>query len=62
MQRTVFSLEIVREVLKEIENNKITQTREIASHALDQVNVILFKQIKGIAACDYLLKTIDEEE
>ncbi|WP_207940396.1 hypothetical protein DOK78_002119 [Enterococcus sp. DIV2402] len=58
VQRTVFSLDTVRSVLEEVEKNNITQTREIANKALEEVNRVLLNQFKGIAAFHKLLDTL----
>lgn len=60
VQRTVFSLDTVRQVLKEVENKQMSQTREIANSALEQINLMLLNQFKGIAAFHHLLTTLDE--
>ncbi len=61
VQRTVFSLDIVRNVLKEVENNNLTQTREIAASTLEQLNHLLLHQFKGVAAFNHLLTILSDE-
>ena len=60
VQRAVFSLESVKEVLERLDNNEISHTREIAVNTLQQIDGILLEQIKGIASFNELLRVISE--
>ncbi|WP_206537414.1 MerR family transcriptional regulator [Listeria cornellensis] len=58
VQRAVFSLGIVKEVLEGFDNNDISHTREIAVSILQHIDGILLEQIKGIASFNNLLNIV----
>lgn len=62
VQRVVYSLDIVREVLTGFENNNITQAKEMAFKSLQYIDYILVEQIKGIAYLHNLLDVVSNKD
>ena len=60
IQRAVYSLNIVREVLSEINADNVIQAKEIVQRSLIYLDETLSEQIKGITAMQNLLTTISE--
>jgi DNA-binding transcriptional MerR regulator len=60
IQHSVFSLANVKEILTSVENNNLTQTRELALLTLEQLEQRLRQQFKGIAALSHLLDSLDD--
>lgn len=61
VQRVVYSLDIVREVLLDIEKNNIVRTKEMAIQSLQYIDYALVEQIRGIASLQNLLEIVSEE-
>lgn len=62
IQRAVFSLDIVREVLEDIDKNDILRTKEMALQSLQYIDHLLVEQIRGIASLQKLLDVVGEKE
>lgn len=60
VQRVVYSLDIVREVLSELDKNNVTQAKEIALKSLQYLDHALVEQIRGIACLHNLIDVISE--
>lgn len=56
VQRVVYSLDIVREVLSELDKHNVAQAKEIALKSLQYIDYALIEQVRGIA---YLQKLFD---
>lgn len=55
IQRVVYSLDIVREVLLEIDKSNIDQAKEMALQSLQYIDNALVDQVRGIASLQNLL-------
>ena len=60
VQRVVYSLDIVREVLLDIDKNNIVGTKEMAFKSLQYVDNALVEQVRGIASLQNLLDNISK--
>lgn len=58
IQRVVYSLDIVREVLSDLENNNIEQARKMALSSLEYIDNALTEQVRGIASLQALLDVV----
>lgn len=58
IQRSVYSLDIVREVLSEIDKDNLVQARKIAQQSIQYIDHTLVEQINGIASLHNLLETV----
>jgi len=58
VQRAVFSLDLVKEVLQNIESDNMTKAKEIAVATLQHMDQLLLEQIKGISSFATLLAEI----
>lgn len=61
VQRVAYSLDIVRDVLAELDNNNVTQAKEIALKSLQFIDYRLTEQIRGIAYLHHLLEILESE-
>jgi len=61
VQRVVYSLDIVREVLSDLENNNIEQAKKMALTSLEYIDYALTEQIRGIASLQNLLDVISKK-
>ncbi|SFS94143.1 MerR family transcriptional regulator [Paenibacillus sp. 453mf] len=57
IQRVVYSLDIVREVLADIDNSNVLQAKEMILQSLQYIDNALVEQVRGIAALQHLLDT-----
>ena len=62
VQRMVFSLDIVRQVLDNINENNMEQTMEMARQSLQYIDNALVEQVRGIASLQHLLDVIANQE
>lgn len=62
VQRVVYSLDIVREVLSEIDKHNIVRTKEMALQSLQYIDSALVEQIRGIASLQNLLEAVSKKE
>ena len=62
VQRVVYSLDIVREVLSDIDKNNIVRTKEMALQSLQYIDYALVEQIRGIASLQNLLEAVSKKE
>ena len=60
VQRVVYSLDIVREILLDIDKNNIVGTKEMAFKSLQYVDNTLVEQVRGIASLQNLLDNISK--
>jgi DNA-binding transcriptional MerR regulator len=60
VQRVVYSLEIVREVLLDIDKNNIVQAKEMALRSLQYIDNALVEQVRGIAFLQNLLDVVSK--
>jgi len=60
VQRVVYSLDIVREVLSDIDKNNIVQTKEMALQSLQYIDNVLVEQIRGFASLQNLLDFVSK--
>ena len=58
VQRVVYSLDIVREVLSDIDKNNIVRTKEMARQSLQYIDNALVEQVRGIASLQNLLDIV----
>lgn len=58
VQRVAYSLDIVREVLFGLDNNDVSQVKEIAFQSLQYIDQALVEQVRGIAYLHKLFETI----
>ena len=58
VQRVVYSLDIVREVLIDLDKNNIAQAKEMALQSLQYIDSTLVEQIRGIASLHNLLEIV----
>lgn len=56
VQRVVYSLDVVREVLSDLDNHNVAQAKEIALKSLQYIDHTLVEQVRGIS---YLQKLFD---
>ncbi|MDQ0185699.1 MerR family transcriptional regulator [Cytobacillus kochii] len=61
VQRVVYSLDIVREVLSDLEKNDISQAKEMALKSLEYIDYALIEQIRGIASLQNLLDVLSQK-
>ncbi|QJC50293.1 MerR family transcriptional regulator [Paenibacillus albicereus] len=62
VQRVVYSLDVVREVLSELDNHDVAQAKEMAMQSLHYLDGALVEQMRGIACLQTLLDSAREEE
>lgn len=62
VQRVVYSLDIVREVLSDIEKNNIVRMKEMALQSLQYIDYALVEQVQGIASLQHLLEAVSKKE
>lgn len=62
VQRVAYSLDIVREILSELDNNNVSQTKEIALKSLQFINRSLVERVRGIAYLHRLLEVASRKE
>lgn len=62
VQRVVYSLDIVREVLSDIDKNNIVRTKEMALQSLQYIDNALVGQVRGIASLQNLLDVVSKKE
>ncbi|OMF33851.1 transcriptional regulator [Paenibacillus sp. FSL H8-0548] len=58
VQRVAYSLDIVREVLLGLDNNDVSQAKEIAYQSLQFIDYALVEQVRGIAYLQNLFEVI----
>lgn len=58
LQRSVYYLDTVREVLADIDKSNIVQVKEMALQSQQYIDYALAEQIRGIAALQHLLDTV----
>ncbi|WP_218839238.1 MerR family transcriptional regulator [Evansella halocellulosilytica] len=56
VQKAVYSLDIVREVIAEMENDNFVQAREMTKQSLIYIDQTLVEQIKGVSSLNHLLE------
>lgn len=61
VQKNVYSLDIVREILSEVDTNNLSQAKKIAQNSLNYIDNTLVEQIRGIASLDHLLNVIQKK-
>lgn len=59
VQKAVYSLDIVREVISGFENHDISQAKDKAMQALQYIDRLLIEQTRGIASVHALFESID---
>lgn len=59
VQKVVYSLDIVREVLAGFDNNDVSQAKEMAMQSLVYIDYSLIEQMRGIASAQKLLELIE---
>lgn len=62
IQRVVYSLDIVREVLVDLDKNDVSQAKELALQSLQYIDSALVEQIRGIASLHNLLELAAKKE
>lgn len=62
VQRVVYSLDIVREVLSDHEKNNVGQAKKMALKSLEYIDYALTEQVRGIASIQYLLDAVNKEK
>ncbi|MCL7748789.1 MerR family transcriptional regulator [Halalkalibacter alkaliphilus] len=62
VQRVVYSLDIVREVLSDLEKNNVGQAKKMALKSLEYIDYALTEQVRGIASIQYLLDAVNKEK
>ena len=60
VQRVVYSLDIVREVLSDIDKSNIVQIKEMAFQSLQYIDNTLVEQVRGIASLQNLLDVVSK--
>lgn len=58
VQRVVYSLDAVREVLSELDKHNVAQAKEIALKSLQYIDRALVEQVRGIACLQNLLDVV----
>lgn len=58
IQRVVYSLDIIREVLADIDNSNVLQAKEMILQSLQYIDNALVEQVRGIATLQNLLDTL----
>lgn len=58
IQRAVYSLDTVREVLSELDKHNVAQAKEIALKALQYIDYALIEQVRGIASLQNLFDLV----
>ncbi|MFD2329065.1 MerR family transcriptional regulator [Cohnella sp. GCM10020058] len=61
VQRAVYSLDTVREVLSKLDQHNIAQAKDIARKALEYIDHALARQMRGIASLQRLLDMTDHK-
>ncbi|WP_096439754.1 MerR family transcriptional regulator [Alteribacter populi] len=62
VQRVVYSLDIVREILSDLEKNNVAKAKKMALKSLEYIDYALTEQVRGIASLQYLLDTVNKEK
>ncbi|KHL93009.1 transcriptional regulator [Paenibacillus sp. IHB B 3415] len=62
VQRVVYSLDIVREVLSELDKHNVAQAKEIALKSLQYIDYALIEQVRGIAYLQNLFDIVSNKE
>lgn len=62
VQRVVYSLEIVRDVLSDIDKNNVVQAKDMALRSLQYIDYALVAQVRGIASLQTLLDVVSKEQ
>ncbi|WP_308637096.1 MerR family transcriptional regulator [Paenibacillus silvisoli] len=62
VQRVVYSLDTVREVLSELDKHNVAQAKEIALKSLQYIDHALVEQVRGIACLQNLLNIVSTNE
>jgi DNA-binding transcriptional MerR regulator len=62
VQRVVYSLDTVREVLSELDKHNVAQAKEIALKSLQFLDYALVEQVRGIACLQNLLDVMSNKE
>ena len=62
VQRVVYSLDIVREVLSDFEKNNVAQAKKMAIKSLEYIDYALTEQVRGIASIQNLLDFFNKEK
>lgn len=62
VQRVVYSLDTVREVLSELDKHNVAQAKEIALKSLQYIDYALVEQVRGIAYLQNLLDMVSDKE
>ncbi|CAM4450388.1 DNA-binding transcriptional MerR regulator [Paenibacillus endophyticus] len=62
VQRVVYSLDTVREVVAELDNHNVAQAKEIALKSLQYIDYALVEQVRGIASLQHLLDIVSNKE
>lgn len=60
VQRVVYSLDIVRELLADIDNKNVAQAKEMALQSLKYIDNALVEQVRGIASLQKLLDVVSK--
>lgn len=61
VQRVVYSLEIVREILTQLDKDNIANAKKIALVSMDYIDQSLMEQMKGIASVQELLNVVRKD-
>lgn len=61
VQKSVYSLDIVRKILSEIDTNNLSQAKKIAQNSLKYIDNTLVEQVRGIASLHHLLNVIQKK-
>ncbi|MDQ0273754.1 MerR family transcriptional regulator [Cytobacillus purgationiresistens] len=61
VQKAVYSLDIVRKILSEIDTNNLSQAKKIAQNSLKYIDNTLVEHIRGIASLHHLLNVIQKK-
>lgn len=62
VQRVVYSLDIVREVLSDLDKNNVAQAKEMALQSMQYIDHALVEQVRGIAYLHNLLVGTSKKE
>ncbi|MFB9279925.1 MerR family transcriptional regulator [Cohnella cellulosilytica] len=62
VQRVVYSLDTVREVLSELDKHNVAQAKEIALKSLQYIDNALVEQVRGISYLQNLLDIVSKKE
>ncbi|MGO4549129.1 MerR family transcriptional regulator [Paenibacillus sp. 2TAB23] len=62
VQRVVYSLDTVREVVAELDKHNVAQAKEIALKSLHYIDYALVEQVRGIACLQHVLDIVSNKE